>query len=78
MRDGHFDPDVYKHARISPELRVINKPIGTQLSCSERGKSQDSGLVTGTLFFSSPRLAVRAKCRVLLAWLIKCLLGTDH
>ena len=38
-----------------PEQRVINYPVGTQRSCSERGKS--NGLVTGGLFFSFPRLA---------------------
>ena len=45
-----------------------------QRSCNERGKSQNNGLVTRTIFFSSPRLALRAKCRVRLAWLIKPLL----
>ena len=51
--------------------RVINQPNGTQRSCSERGRSQNNGKVTGALFFSSPRLALRAKCRVRLAWLGK-------
>ena len=43
-------------------------------------KSQKNGLVTGASFFSSPRLtlcarfALRSKCRVRLAWIIKCLL----
>ena len=45
-----------------------------QRSYSERGKSQNNGLVTRALFFSSPRLAPSAKCRVRLAWLIKRLL----
>ena len=54
-----------------PEQRVINQPIGTQGSYSERGKSQNNGLATGPFFFSSPRLALRAKYRVRLAWLIK-------
>ena len=51
--------------------RVINQPNGTQRSCSERGRSQNNGQVTGALFFSSPRLTLRAKCRVRLAWLGK-------
>ena len=34
-------------------------------------KSQNNGLVTGALFFSSPRLTLRAKCRVRLAWFMK-------
>ena len=57
-----------------PEQRVINWPIEMQRSCSERGKSQNNGLVTSALFFSSPRLAPSAKCCVRLAWLIKRLL----
>ena len=57
-----------------PEQCVINQPIGTQGSYSERGKSQNNGLATGPFFFSSPRLALRAKCCVRLAWLIKRLL----
>ena len=57
-----------------PEQHVINWPIEMQRSCSERRNSQNNGLVTSALFFSSPRLALRAKCRVRLAWLIKRLL----
>ena len=36
-----------------PEQRVINQPIGTQGSYSERGKSQNNGLATAP-FFSPP------------------------
>ena len=53
LRDGHFVSD--KHARISPEQRVINQPFGTQHSCGERGKSQNNGLVTGALFRGTQR-----------------------
>ena len=37
-------------------------------------KSQNNGLVTGSLLFSSPHLALSAQCLVRLAWLIKRLL----
>ena len=53
--------------------------IGKWHSCSEHGKSQTSGLETGTLFFFSACLTIRArlvfctKCHIHLAWLIKCL-----
>ena len=50
--------------------------VWTQRSCGKRGKSHNNGLVTAALFFSSPRHALRAKCRVRLAWLIKRLLCT--
>ena len=67
--------------------RSAIKPTGKPRSCSERGKSQNNGLVTGALFFSSPRLmlrthfALRARYRVRLAWLINrlfCRLETDN
>ena len=54
-----------------PKQRVINQPNRTQRSCNERGRSQNNGQVTDALFFSSPRLTLRAKCRVRLAWLGK-------
>ena len=63
-----------------PEQRVISQPNELQRLCSEHGKSQNNGLATGALFFSSPhlalrtRFALRAKCCVRLAWLIKRLL----
>ena len=55
-----------------------------QHSYSERGKSQNNGQVTGAIFFSFPHLVLcthfvlRAKCRIRLAWLIKCLLCRLH
>ena len=39
-------------------------------SYSERGKSQNNGLRTGALFFSSPHLPLHTKCCVCLAWLL--------
>ena len=72
--------------RAKTTLSAI-KPTGTPRSCSERGKSQNNGLVTGALFFSYPglvhctRFALRAKCGVRLAWLINrllCRLETDN
>ena len=41
------------------------------LGVGGRIKSQKNGLVTDALFFCSPRLALRSKCRVRHAWLIK-------
>ena len=35
---------------------VLDEHVGTQRSCSEHGKSQNNGLVTGGLFFAFPRV----------------------
>ena len=59
-------------------LVLLTWPPSVNICGRRRGrKSRNNGLATGALFFSSPlvsRFALRAKCHVRLAWLIKRLL----
>ena len=62
----------FYRSKISHSIICTQFPL--QCKHSVHNKSQNNWLVTAALFFSSPRLTLRTKFCVLLAWLIKRLL----